>query len=201
MKKRVAIYLRVSTSAQTTDNQQQALQAVADKSGWQIVGVYSDHAVSGAKGRHERPEFDRLCKDATRQKFDMVMAWSVDRLGRSLQDLVAFLNEMKALNIDLFLHQQSLNTLTPSGKAMFQMIGVFAEFEREIIRDRVNAGLDRARAQGKTLGRPKIDSVTEDQIRAMLKTGRGILKTAKALGVGTGTVSRIKHEAAHATAI
>src|SRR5665811_2461374 len=110
--KKAVIYLRVSTTGQTTDNQKQALQAVAAKSGWEIVEIYRDHAISGAKGRDQRPEFDRLCKDATKRKFDIVMAWSVDRLGRSLQDLVAFLNELKALNIDLFISQQGMDTTT-----------------------------------------------------------------------------------------
>ena len=196
--KRVAIYLRVSTSSQTTENQRQALEAVASKSGWGIVEVYCDNAVSGAKGRSQRPEFDRLCLDAAKRRFDLVMAWSVDRLGRSLQDLVVFLNELKELNIDLFLHQQGLDTTTSSGRALYQMLGVFAEFEREIIRDRVNAGLDRARASGKSLGRPKVDAKMAERVKHMLGTGAGILKTAKALGVGTGTVQRIKGEMAHA---
>jgi DNA invertase Pin-like site-specific DNA recombinase len=107
------------------------------------------------KGKDQRPAFDALCRDATKREFDMVMAWSVDRLGRSLQDLVGFLSELHALKIDLFLHQQGLDTTTPSGKAMFQMLGVFAEFERAMIKERVRAGLARARSEGKTLGRPK----------------------------------------------
>jgi DNA invertase Pin-like site-specific DNA recombinase len=97
--------------------------------GWDIVKVYSDEGISGAKGRDKRPAFDMLCKDAARRQFDVVMAWSVDRLSRSLQDLVGFLSELHALKIELMLHQQGLDTTTPSGKAMFQMMGVFAEFE------------------------------------------------------------------------
>ncbi len=192
--KRAALYLRVSTGGQTTENQRQALETVANKSDWRVVGVYRDHAVSGAKGRQERPEFDRLCRDAAQRKFDVVMAWSVDRLGRSLQDLVTFLNDLKSQNVDLFLLQQGLDTTSSSGRALFQMLGVFAEFEREIIRERVNAGLDRARASGKTLGRPKTDADTVRRVQAMLKGGMGILKTAKALKLGTGTVQRIKAE-------
>lgn len=192
--KRAALYLRVSTGGQTTENQRQALETVANKSDWRVVGVYRDHAVSGAKGRQERPEFDRLCRDAAQRKFDVVMAWSVDRLGRSLQDLVTFLNDLKSQNVDLFLLQQGLDTTSSSGRALFQMLGVFAEFEREIIRERVNAGLDRARASGKTLGRPKTDADTVRRVQAMLKGGTGILKTAKALKLGTGTVQRIKAE-------
>ena len=192
--KRAALYLRVSTGGQTTENQRQALEAVASKSDWRVVGVYRDHAVSGAKGRQERPEFDRLCRDAAQRKFDVVMAWSVDRLGRSLQDLVTFLNDLKSQNVDLFLLQQGLDTTSSSGRALFQILGVFAEFEREIIRERVNAGLDRARASGKTLGRPKTDAATVKRAQSMLRAGTGILKTAKALKLGTGTVQRIKAE-------
>ncbi len=123
----------------------------------------------------------------------MVMAWSVDRLGRSLQDLVGFLSELHAAGVDLFLHQQGIDTTTPAGKAMFQMMGVFAEFERAIIRERVNAGLARAKAQGKILGRPKIDAAVEKVIANALKVGdAGIQKIAKRHGVGVGTVQRIK---------
>ena len=165
--------------------------------GWDIVSVYRDEGISGAKGRVERPAFDALCKDAARRQFDMVMAWSVDRLGRSLQDLVGFLFELHALGIDLMLHQQGLDTTTPAGKAMFQMMGVFAEFERAMIRERVKAGLDRARAQGKRLGRPTIDARTETAIRKALRKGdAGIRKIATKLGVGTGTVQKIKAEMA-----
>jgi DNA invertase Pin-like site-specific DNA recombinase len=126
----------------------------------------------------------------------VVMAWSVDRLGRSLQDLVAFLSELHALGIDLFLHQQGLDTTTPSGKAMFQMMGVFAEFERAMIQERVRAGLARARAEGKTLGRPPIPEKTERAIQAALgkKDRPGLRKLAALHGVGVGTVQRISRE-------
>lgn len=191
--RRVALYTRVSTDHQTTENQERELRDIATRSGWQIAEVYRDHGISGAKGREGRPAFDALCKDATRRKFDMVMAWSVDRLGRSLQDLVAFLSELHASGIDLFLHQQGIDTTTPAGKAMFQMMGVFAEFERAMIRDRVNSGLARAKAQGKVLGRPKINAATEAAIAEDLKAGgTGIRKLATLHNVGTGTVQRIK---------
>lgn len=195
--RRVALYTRVSTDNQTTANQERELRAVADRMGYEIVKVYRDHGISGAKGRDLRPAFDALCKDAARRQFDMVMAWSVDRLGRSLQDLVGFLSELHALKIDLFLHQQGLDTTTPAGKAMFQMMGVFAEFERAMIRERVRAGLDRARAQGKALGRPPIDGKVEAAIAKALKKGKtGIRKLATLHGVGVGTVQRIKADLA-----
>jgi hypothetical protein len=128
--KRAALYLRVSTLDQSTDNQGRELREVASRIGCEIVKVYKDHGISGANGRDKRPAFDALSRDAAQRRFDMVMAWSVDRLGRSLQDLIGFLSELHSLGIDLFLHQQGLDTRTPSGKAMFQMLGVFAEFER-----------------------------------------------------------------------
>lgn len=191
--KTVAIYTRVSTDHQTTENQERELREIAVRMGWRIAQVYRDEGVSGAKSRAERPAFDVLCKDAARRRFDMVMAWSVDRLGRSLQDLVTFLSELHAFRIDLFLHQQGLDTTTPAGKAMFQMMGVFAEFERAIIRERVKSGLERAKAQGKTLGRRPIEAERESAIRADLRSGKaGILKLAAMHGLGVGTVQRIK---------
>jgi DNA invertase Pin-like site-specific DNA recombinase len=155
--KRVAIYLRVSTTGQTTANQQRELEAVANRHGWEVVQVFADNGVSGAKGRKERPGLDALLKGVARRDFDMVAAWSVDRLGRSLQDLIEVLSDLHAKNVDLYLHQQGLDTSTPSGRAMFQMMGVFAEFERAIIRERVLSGLARAKAEGVTLGRRALE--------------------------------------------
>lgn len=198
--KRVALYLRVSTDRQTVSNQEQELRAICERQGWQIVETYQDRGISGAKGRDQRPAFDALCKDAARRRFDMVMAWSVDRLGRSLIDLVTFLKELHALKIDLFLHQQGIDTTTPAGKAMFQLMGVFSEFERAMIVERVNAGLARFKKHGPkdpkkrtVLGRPKIADRKEDAIVAALKAGdAGIRKIARMHKVGTGTVQRIK---------
>jgi DNA invertase Pin-like site-specific DNA recombinase len=192
--RRVALYVRVSTDHQSSRNQELELGQVAERMGWQIVHVYKDHGISGAKGRDQRPGFDALCRDATQRRFDLVAAWSVDRLGRSLQDLVGFLSELHALGIDLFLHQQGLDTTTPAGKAMFQMMGVFAEFERAMIRERVRAGLDRARKDGKHLGRPRINAKIEAAIRRLLLKGKGKRSIAAEVGCGTGTVPRIAAE-------
>ncbi len=151
--KRAAIYARVSTrNGQTPQNQILRLREVADKAGWVVVEEFVDRGVSGAKGRDKRPAFDRLCKAATRREIDVVMAWSVDRLGRSLQGLVAFLSDLQASRVDLYLDRQGIDTTTPAGKALFQMMGVFAEFERAMIQERVHAGLARARKEGKRLG-------------------------------------------------
>jgi len=190
--KRVALYLRVSTKkGQTVANQRRDLESVAERSSWQIVAVYEDAGISGAKGRDKRPGFDRMLRDATRRQFDLVAAWSVDRLGRSLQDLVASLSELHALGVDLYLHQQAVDTTTPAGKALFQMMGVFAEFEREIIRERVKAGLARAKAAGKRFGRPPVDARVEERIRNLRGNGMGILKIGRELGVGTSVVQRV----------
>ena len=194
--KRAVLYLRVSTLDQTTANQERELRQVSDRAGWQIVKVYKDHGVSGAKGRDKRPAFDALHKAAARREFDVVMAWSVDRLGRSLQDLIGFLSEISAVGVDLFLHQQGLDTTTPGGKAMFQMMGVFAEFERSMIQERVRSGLARARSEGKQLGRPRIAPELEKRILdALNKPGRieGVRKIAARFGVDPSTVQRISN--------
>jgi DNA invertase Pin-like site-specific DNA recombinase len=189
--KRAVLYLRVSTLDQTTANQEHELRDVAERAGWQVTKVYKDHGISGAKGRDKRPAFDALHKAAARRYFDIVMAWSVDRLGRSLKDLVNFLDELRALNVDLFLKTQGIDTTSPSGKAMFGMLSVFADFERSIIQERVRAGLARAKRQGKVLGRPKIAADIEAAVRATLASGTGMLKAAKMHGLGVGTVQRI----------
>ena len=192
--KRAVLYLRVSTIEQTTANQERELQAIAERMGWESVKVYKDHGISGAKGRDKRPQFDALCRDAAKRQFDIVMAWSVDRLGRSLQDLVGFLSELHALRIDLFLHQQGLDTTTPAGKALFHMMGVFAEFERSIIQERVRAGLKRARSEGKRLGRPPLSPQVEERVRrALNQPGRteGVRKIALRFGLSPATVQKI----------
>jgi DNA invertase Pin-like site-specific DNA recombinase len=214
MKKRVGIYLRVSTDGQTTGNQRRELEAVAARSSWEIVGFYEDAGISGAKGRDKRPAFDRLMKDATARKIDMIAAWSVDRLGRSLQDLVGFLGELRAVGCNLYLHQQALDTTTPSGRAMFHMCGVFAEFERCMIVDRVNAGLARAKANGVKLGRGnkkpdekgKVERSKDEKrwgssreelkerILELRKGGMGVLKIGRTLGVGTSLVQRVVND-------
>ena len=189
--KTAAIYARVSTNGQTTDNQVRELRKVARRHGWKISAEYIDHGISGSKGRDKRPELDKLLKAANRRDFSIIMAWSVDRLGRSLQHLVGFLDEIHAKGVDLYLHQQNIDTSTPSGKAMFQMAGVFAEFERSMIQERVRAGLERAREQGKVLGRPKVSPRIEILIRQKRSKGMGILKIAKEVGVGTSVVQRV----------
>jgi DNA invertase Pin-like site-specific DNA recombinase len=193
--KRVALYLRVSTGDQTTKNQRRELDAVAKRHGWQVVHRFADNGVSGAKDRKDRPGLDALLKAVTRREIDMVAAWSVDRLGRSLKNLVEVLSDLHAKGVDLYLHQQGLDTSTPSGRAMFQMMGVFAEFERAINRERVLSGIARARAEGVTLGRPSLKDSNSDKfaaVKAALAEKKGIRRIARELQTGVGTVLRIK---------
>ena len=191
---KVAIYVRVSTNEQTTENQVRELTLWADRAGHTVVAIYDDNGISGAKGREYRKEFDKLLRGAVRREFDLVAAWSVDRLGRSLQDLISFLQELHGAGVDLYLHQQALDTTTPSGRAMFQMMGVFAEFERSMISERVKAGLARAKSNGKTLGRPKVSVEKEAEILGLRSKGMGMLAIGKELGIGTSTVQRVVNQ-------
>lgn len=196
MQKRVAMYVRVSTNDQTTKNQQRELKEVAKRHGWKIVEVLEDAGISGAKGRSQRPGLDALLRGVARKDYDVVAAWSVDRLGRSLQDLVGLLQELHAKGVDLYLHQQGVDTTTPGGKALFQMLGVFAEFERALIRERIRSGLTRAKAEGKRLGRPRLGSEIEEKIRTERRKGTGIRRIASQLGIGVSVVQRVVGRAA-----
>ena len=192
---RVALYARVSTAGQTTENQLLELRDAASRMGWEVVGEFVDHGISGAKGRKDRPQFDAILKGVARKEFDVVAAWSVDRLGRSLIDLVELLKELHSMGIHLYLHQQGINTTTPAGKAMFQMMGVFAEFERAMIRERVLSGLAQAKVNGtksgNAIGRPAVSTDVEDRIRELRAEGLGMVKIAKQLKCGVSVVQRV----------
>jgi DNA invertase Pin-like site-specific DNA recombinase len=195
---KACLYARVSTGSQSTENQLRELREAADRLGWRVVAEYVDHGISGAKGRKDRPQLDAMLKGVARKEFDVVASWSVDRLGRSLLDLLTMLKELHSTGVDLYLHKQGINTTTPAGKALFGMMGVFAEFEREMIRDRVIAGLYVVKQTGKnkhgdtvTLGRPKASAKTEAKILALRAEGMGILKIAKTVGCGVSVVQRL----------
>lgn len=193
MTKRIALYTRVSQDSQTTENQRRELIAVAERLGWQVVAEFTDHGISGSKGREKRPGYDALMKAVARREIDMVASWAVDRLGRSLQHLVGFLTEINAKGVDLYLHQQALDTSTPSGRAMFGMLSVFADFERELIISRIHAGLARST---KRSGRPPLDPEKVERIKRSLNKGVSINATAKKLKVGVATVHRLKQQMA-----
>lgn len=211
--KRAALYVRVSTDAQTVEDQIHVLQQIAERRGWTVAEIYRDAGISGAKGRDKRPGLDTLLKDASRRKFDIVMAWAIDRLGRSLIDLLGTIQHLEACNVDLYLDQQNLDTTTPMGKLLFHVTGAFSEFERSMIRQRVLAGLtpikakiardgqftSRAGKVRKRLGRPGSEPEKIAQARSELAKGTGIAKTARLLGLGTGTVHKLKREMTRAS--
>ena len=187
-----AIYSRCSTSDQTVENQIRELKEIAERKSLLVVSQFSDEAISGAKGRDQRKGFDQLIKGAVRKDFDLILVWSVDRLGRSLQDLVSFLNEIHSVDCDLYIHQSGIDTTTPSRKMIFQMFGVFAEFERGMISERVKAGQDRAKSQGKHIGRPSnLNDGLIHSIKYMKEQGIGIRRIATDLKVGVSVVYKV----------
>ncbi len=195
-RKRAAIYARVSTDGQTTENQVRELRLVADRHGWDVVATHTDDGVSGAKGRDKRPGFAALHMSIVRREVDVVAAWSVDRQGRSLQNLIGFLGELHAKDVDLYLHVQGVDNATPAGRAMFQMLGVFSEFERPMIQERVRAGLARARARGRRLGRPrKVTPQVMRRIEVARASGKSMRAIAKEAGVSAATVHTVLKQA------
>ena len=182
---RVALYARVSTRDQDCELQLADLRKMAEARGVQVVEEFVDRGVSGAKDR--RPALDRLMKDAKRRKFDAVWVWRWDRFARSLRHLVTALEEFQALGIDFLSHQEAVDTSTPAGRMLFQVIGAMAEFEREIIRERVIAGIRRAQSRGKKLGRPRV-VVDVSRARALREQGQSYRAIAALLGVSVGKV-------------
>jgi DNA invertase Pin-like site-specific DNA recombinase len=208
--KRAALYVRVSTDAQTLENQIRELTEIAERRGWQVVEIYRDAGISGAKGRDQRPGLDAMLKDASRRKFDVLMAWAIDRIGRSLIDLLRTIQDLEAVGVDLYLYQQHLDTTTPTGKLLFHVTGAFSEFERSMIRQRVNVGLSAIKAKIKRdghfttkagivrsrLGRLGAEPKQIARARHELAKGLGIGRVARMTGLGTGTVHKLKREMA-----
>jgi DNA invertase Pin-like site-specific DNA recombinase len=195
MSKRVALYLRVSTSDQTSENQDRILQDEAAARDWQIVDTFRDDGISGAKGRDKRPALDKMLRQIGR--YDMVAVFALDRLGRSTADLLNIVDTLNGAGVNLYVHNMHgmpVDTTTPIGKMVFTVISAIAEMERGVMRERITAGINRAKAQGKRFGRPKLDSALETRAVAYLTEGRGILAVASLLGIGSSTVQRIKRE-------
>lgn len=191
---RAALYMRVSTSDQTCENQRADLMKVAAEQGWQVTESFADAGISGAKGREDRPALNAMLEAAERGDIDVIMVWSVDRLSRSLTDLVKISNTIRVSRTQLYVHLQKIDTNTTFGKFLFNMFGAMAEWERDMIKDRVNAGLRRSRAEGKrpgpkTLqeGRPEM----YDQVVSMLRSGMPVFRVHTITGVGHGTVRKI----------
>ncbi|XDZ67308.1 recombinase family protein [Alphaproteobacteria bacterium LSUCC0226] len=191
--KRAVLYLRVSKQEQTIENQRIELERVAKAKGWKVIATFKDEGVSGAFGREVRAQYDLMLKQGVQAKFDVVLAWDVSRLSRSLVDLVTTLDELHACGIDLYLHQQAIDTTTPAGKAMFQMCGVFAEFERGILSERVKAGLNRARQEGKILGRPMKLANVKKLLEARQR-GSTIRQIAEENNLSVGKVHKVLNE-------
>lgn len=192
----VIIYARVSTKTQSTDRQIEELKIVAEKSGWDVIAVLTDQGISGSKGRKDRPALDEALKMITQRKADRLLVWSIDRLGRSLQDLIATLNEIQGAKADLYIHQQAIDTRTPAGAALFGMLGVFATFEKEIIRERVISGLENAKRRGVKLGRKAVSPYVKDQVIKLRTKGLTQVQIAKKLQISQPKVSLILKEAA-----
>jgi DNA invertase Pin-like site-specific DNA recombinase len=197
MNRKAVIYSRVSTNEQTVENQLRVLREVAEKRGLEVVREISDEGISGAKGRNERPGFDELIKGSVTNEWDIILVWDVSRLGRSLKHLVAFLEDIQSVRCDMYIHQSGIDTSTPSGKMMFGMLSVFSEFERSMIRERVIAGQQRAKSEGKHIGRPT--NVNDGIITAVYQLRQNnvpISRIAKDLQIGVGTVYKILDEVA-----
>ncbi|MDB9700212.1 recombinase family protein [Gammaproteobacteria bacterium] len=192
MNRKAVIYSRVSTNEQTVKNQLKVLRDVAEKRGFEVVREISDEGISGAKGRDERPGFDELIKGSVKNEWDIILVWDVSRLGRSLKHLVSFLEDIQSAHCDMYIHQSGIDTSTASGKMMFGMLSVFSEFERSMIRERVIAGQQRAKSEGKHIGRPT--NVNDGIITAVYQLRQNnvpISRIAKDLQIGVGTVYKI----------
>ena len=191
MTTKVALYCRVSTLDQTIDNQLLELRDHCSRMGWEIVKEYADEGLSGTLSRDKRPAFNEMIKDAYRKRFDLVVCWDISRIGRSMKELVMFLSDMKDREIGICSVRQGFDTSTTMGEMMFQFVGILSSWEREMIRERTIAGLERAKSEGKTLGRRK---VTNDTMTAKIIELRNDKKSIRAIasevGVSVGTVSK-----------
>jgi DNA invertase Pin-like site-specific DNA recombinase len=184
----VAIYARVSTDRQKVDMQIMELRDFVKRSGWKIFNEYTDQGYTGANTK--RPAFAEMMYEARKRKFDILLVWKLDRLSRSLKDLINTLDELGSLGIHFISYDNNLDTTTPTGKLVFQIIGAVAEFEKDIIRERVRAGLENARQKGKRLGRPSVNDDIFQQALILRKEGLSFRKIEKELGVGEGTIRK-----------
>lgn len=194
---KVALYARVSTSNQNTNNQLLEVREAIRRNGWTATHELIDHGISGSKGRNDRPAFAQLHNLVARREIDIVAVWSIDRLGRSIADLVQLMGELEAKRIHLYSHKQAIDTSTPAGRMTFAIFASIAEFEREMIKERINAGLSRARLEGKKLGRPSnVNDNTRIAVKLLREKGSSIHSIAKKLSIGVGTTRKILSEAA-----
>ena len=185
--RRAALYARVSTADQTPENQLAVLRAFADARGWAAT-EYVDHGISGAKER--RAALDALLAAARARRLDVVACVKLDRLARSTRHLVTLAAELEALGVDLVVLDQAIDTTTPSGRLLFHVLAAISEFEKDLIRDRVIAGIRRARSQGRRFGRPRVQHVDLARARTLLGEGLSLRAVGRALGVHPTAVSR-----------
>jgi DNA invertase Pin-like site-specific DNA recombinase len=188
---RVAIYVRVSTKDQHCTNQIDVLTQWCERQGHRITKVYTDAGVSGSKRRDKRPGLDAALKDAARAEYDLLAAFAVDRLGRSTVDLLQTLESLHQAGVNLFLHAQAIDTRTSTGKALFTMLSLFGELERAMLIERVNAGLARAKSQGKKLGRPSLDANVTRKIQFLAANGCSQAQIARETGASRASVQRL----------
>ena len=189
---KVAIYSRVSTNVQTTENQLLPLNEYVERMNYKLVNIYQDEGISGSKGRDQRPALNEMMKDAVKGKFKKVLVFDVSRLGRSLKDLINIMTDLKNQNIDFYFYNQGIDTTSSTGQMMFNLLGVLAQWELGQISERSKAGIARARAQGKTIGRPTtINESVEKSVLMLRDKEYGIRKIATELKIGVGSVMRI----------
>jgi len=192
MTKKVVIYARVSTLDQTVDNQLIKLRDHCSKMGWEIVKEYTDEGLSGTLSRNKRPALNAMINDGYRKKFDTVVCWDISRLGRSMKELIMFLSDMKDRGIGICSVRQGFDTSTSMGEIMFQFVGILSSWEREMIRERTLAGLERAKSEGKTLGRKKVtDKVITAKIIELRNDKKSIREIASEVGISIGTVYNV----------
>jgi DNA invertase Pin-like site-specific DNA recombinase len=192
MVRRVCVYARCSTSDQQVSNQLLEIRDHCSKMGWEIVKEYVDEGLSGTLSRDKRPAFNEMIKDGYRKRFDSVVFWDISRLGRSMKELIMFLSDMKDRDIGICSVRQGFDTSTSMGEIMFQFVGILSSWEREMIRERTLAGLERARREGKTLGRRKVTDDTMTAKIIKLRSDKKSLRTiASEVGVSTGTIRKV----------
>lgn len=182
----VAIYARVSTDRQTVDMQIHELKEYVKRRGWNLYREFIDQGYSGSDTK--RPAFQEMMNEAKKRKFDVLLVWKLDRLSRSMKDLVMVLNELGGLGIDFVSYDNNLDTSTPTGKLVFHVIGAVAEFEKDIIKERVKAGLENAKRKGKKLGRPSVNDSVIEEAKVLRGQGKSFRKIGKELGISEGVV-------------
>lgn len=189
MTKNISIYLRVSKEKQTTENQLRTLKSIIEQRGWTLTKIYKDHGISGMKGREKRSGLNDLLNDLHSPEWDLLMIWDLSRLSRSLIDLMTIIKDINSSHKEIYIHQSQIDTSTPSGKMMISMIGIFSEYERDMISERIKSGLERTRSEGKTLGRPK-KYKDEDltQIKQLMDNGHNISQISRKLNMSRTTI-------------